>query len=825
MTTPYLYKFLGLFGSVLFSETAIEIILKVYDRKPPALPVVIAGGIIGLIVCMVVVYYWQVHEINSLVGCYVTGRKLKSIDGPSAYSFGLAPFYKYYRQRPIDDEIRNHLRVSHGVVILGKPSSGKTRAAIEAIAGSDENAKILAFLDPGRLDPDRIEKIILPRMFVLFPKPDLVLFIDRAEKFGERPFNDLFIRLRDQCSDITIVATCRSGADAKVLSEGDLGTLLRDLPRVEVGPLDAQSAADIYSHVLKDKPPPLTLDATLPGLILRGSGEFQNRYEGLPHERRRVITALSLAAACGDNPCDPQFFKEILQRVLGQDVADLKNTLAEMQSDYIVALDGKGKIAVQNDEWFFSDFASYYRSVHAYMEDLGKVESLLQESGDADRLLQLGLTYFGRFREFDAARRALVASLQTKKSTFAYTSLARVYMWLKEAEKARDAILEAVEATTDPNKKALALVAFADEVLYNVNDREKAEGWYAQALQYATDPATVATINWRIADSLAALKRYAEAEPIYRDHLAAAKSLEKGPTAARLFLCMIAQDRVAEARMFLREKWSGLTRGERLALVLAVFANAEGFFPDAPSLNERTWRAVWDEYRDLARAQADSIVIFADTCLCGGFLAPAIAAYLFTLENADQYRLDPRTVALLLVNTGAAFRDLLDFGSAREAFDRAKSVAEKAALEDVLGCVIAGLADCDLMGQDRVADAKRQYEEALKLGTQGKDGLTTTWAHMGLGDVANANSDWSLAKKEHSSMQLIGNSVSGYSRNCLGLARACFELGEFDDAKYFIETGIASSARLDYRFRQNQFLELRELVAAAQGESSAPHVR
>ena len=178
---------------------------------------------------------------------------------------------------------------------------------------TDPEAYILSFTSPHLLTPDKIREIFLPCFFIFFAKPALILLIDDARLFAHCPFVELCARLRQQCSRISIIVTCRTGVDEKMLIEGELPQLAHGLRRVELGALDSQDRIDIYSHVWNENPGRLGVDLSLPGLIISGPEGMRETYAQLPSRSKRVITALGLARACGAEACERAFLDEILK--------------------------------------------------------------------------------------------------------------------------------------------------------------------------------------------------------------------------------------------------------------------------------------------------------------------------------------------------------------------------------------------------------------------------------------------------------------------------------------------------------------------------------
>ena len=817
--SPYAFKITALVGGWASMSTVISI-YTVYKEQQPLLPFLLIGVTVFMLFAYVFLYYSQISEIDKLVGIYVRARNFKRVDDFLVRAFRLHPYFQYYGKRPEDGEIRTKLKDNGGVVILGKPYSGKTRAALEAIWETHPRAFVLSFLSPNGMTPEAIRDIVLPSFFIFFRKPKVVLFIDDAQKYSGSPFAELFARLHNQCSQFYIVATVRTGFNARLGEDAELRHALSGIARVELGPLSAQTAYEIRSNVWKEGSGPLTDDISLPGLIMSGPREMRERYDDLPAKLRRIITALRLAAACGAIVCERSFLLDILREVLSQDIVEVESMIVDLEKRYILRVDGKDNVSVQHDEYFQSDYRDFYSTHLFFKKDLKKVQALLVAGSNSSRLLQLGLYYWNSLQDFGAARSALEASMRCGPSALGYASLARLYLCLGEPEIARSAINSAVETTKDLNIKAVIITVFAYEILFKMGDGATALGWYTVAMQHATDPLTSGEILVRQADCHVRLKRFSEAEPIYRSYLTNSPLTEKNHATARLFLSIVAQDRASEAQELLRQAWSAMPEDGRLALTLSVLENAEGFFPDMASYRDGASNAVWREYRDRAlkllgrERVCEALVMFGDSCLSGGFLTPAVTCYGFIIDRASELQVERHSLVGTMINLGAALRDRQMLSEARKTFSLAKALAQQdSAMKGLAGSAIAGLADCDLLEEHPVSLAEAQYHEAMRLGKESGNEVTVGWVQMGLGDIDIINRDFVNAKKNHGAPWLIPKSVSGQSRISLGLARACFGLSEFDDAELYVGSGIALTLRIDYRFRQKQFLKLKERLA------------
>src|ERR1700683_882936 len=160
--SPYAFKTARLVGGAVFSVSAIESIFKISNAGQEVSPILLLCLAAGGLAAYVIFYFWQISEIDKLIGIYVHARTLRRISEPLARALRIHPYHRYYAKRPADDDIRENLKANDGVVILGLPFSGKTRAALEAITETHPVAHVISFTSPDRMTLETIKEIVLP---------------------------------------------------------------------------------------------------------------------------------------------------------------------------------------------------------------------------------------------------------------------------------------------------------------------------------------------------------------------------------------------------------------------------------------------------------------------------------------------------------------------------------------------------------------------------------------------------------------------------------------------------------------------------------------
>lgn len=113
------------------------------------------------------------------------------------------PHKEFYFSRAEDELISNALADKKNVLIIGRPLSGKTRAAYQALIAQKRPYDVII----PRLENIDLEKYSLPAHFC-FWRPKLI-FIDDLHRFVEQQNFQYLFEIADR-KKITIVSTCRS---------------------------------------------------------------------------------------------------------------------------------------------------------------------------------------------------------------------------------------------------------------------------------------------------------------------------------------------------------------------------------------------------------------------------------------------------------------------------------------------------------------------------------------------------------------------------------------------------------------------------------------
>ena len=153
---------------------------------------------------------WQ--RLSVAFGLCMPVANLKSPSPKLALELYLGEYRPFYLAREEDAMARKHLQEKSGLLVIGRPLSGKTRMALEAMLAVVPDGILLRFTGPQRLA--KLDALVIPRVSINGKKerPSLVVFFDDIDKFDGAPFDELIDRLYPQVSKLYVVATCQSGA-------------------------------------------------------------------------------------------------------------------------------------------------------------------------------------------------------------------------------------------------------------------------------------------------------------------------------------------------------------------------------------------------------------------------------------------------------------------------------------------------------------------------------------------------------------------------------------------------------------------------------------
>jgi predicted acylesterase/phospholipase RssA/tetratricopeptide (TPR) repeat protein len=753
----------------------------------------------------------------SALGLCIRTAELKAPPAPMIPLLHIGEYLPFYMRREQDDLAERHLADS-GVLIVGRPLSGKTRMALQAAAAVVPDGLLLRVSGPERLL--NLGALDVPYIDVggKQVRPVLVLFFDEIARFDHASVDDLIERLAPQVEKLYVVATCNTGNVQRVFASASLRHLTTGLlsmrHMVEIPPLTLLQAAQIEKEVWKIHPGrDLGLDRTEIGVILLGAWAVRPSYASLPVEAKRILRSLFLCEQV-TSPCPSDLLRTMDGRLAETDaVGSFERTLANLIETDIVHRDESLRLSIVSQEHKESIYSEHYQVVAVLKNDLSMLSNALEAHRDWAQLTSLGVYFADRLGDLGEARRVLERSLGIARHVDTLVALSLILARDGAKEAADGALEESLKALVEPDRQANQLIRFGDE-LYVRHDRARAVHHYQRARALAELPATVLAATFRAADTQLFGGEPELAESIYRALIEQASDASKALAEARLIVSLVAQHHFGEAA---REAHMQLDRrkgDERQSFAMSMLESGENLFVDdrLGELRRIAWEAFRDTNAELART--DDFLGFADNLLTLGYLSAAKLIYR-ELGHEDALREDSSQHVRLLNNLATCHLYLRELGEARPLFDQALEILnkQKSAKPYVIAASEDGLVVCDIY-ERKFASAKIRCDALLKLGEDAENETVKVWARVCMGEIAWLQGDTRAAAEQFFALRALPNSLETLARADLGLARVNLHLRRLDNADVHVARGLATCVRRDYAWLRTEFETLRGELSA-----------
>jgi tetratricopeptide (TPR) repeat protein len=782
--------------------------------------------VIGLLLVTSVTYsyYNAVGELRDLAGFYRAVGQLKRDAKNTFEDLGVKTYLDYYRVRSDDAATRGKLKEKRGVLVVGKPLSGKTRAAIEAINATRPNAFLLRF-DSESFTDERIDKVVIPCLLVFLRKPEVVLFFDNIDTLDLNLIDKLIRRLADQTSSLYVVSTCDSGRKELRVRPLQQGTRPYLFEPVYLDALSKEISNEIFAEVWKERGFPLLADLSLPGYIVSGSNPVLGKVRSLSEEDKKVIQALRLAACCGVLECEEKLFWGILEDVLDSRPQDRPALLGRFIDEGMILIQnprGSAKrVLIQHTSYL--DEA--YDDLRQFRLDLAALADWLFGQRDAQRMAALGSHHWNVLFDSSSARKVYeqLDKLDVPESSY-LLALAALHAEQGESKLETEMLNRALALSSKPVEQAQTLVSHGDSLLYRLLRPADAIGYYNRAYELigqSGDATTLELIIRRTGDTLLVNRQYAEAEPYFRQWLAGAKADDLLDASERLALSLVGQGKNGDADQTLRHLWTDLPRDKRIDRALLLLDNSEGCLADPGPVRAISQLAL-DCFIAGANAapelktRGEEIVLFGYHLLSSGFLQASELTHTYLIK-ASELNLDRENRSAVWINLGLTLYLLGHAEAARKAQEKALSIAsDSPKLGHLVAGAEAGLGDYKLL-IDGSKEAKEHYERALHLAEKSDDTNIVNWAHLGLGEVALAEKNYEEAEQHFLMLDVIINSYQQYMRIWLGMARVRIHLKQWEEAESFLTRGLSLRKRRDFTLRREEFQKEFESLPKAKG--------
>ncbi|MGH9761686.1 MAG: hypothetical protein ACREAC_12735, partial [Blastocatellia bacterium] len=231
----------------------------------------------------------QLQAIQEKVFCYKSTTALR----PSDIVSSAAWYNDYFLPRSAVETAVDLLTSHRGVLLLGVPLIGKTRCAFEALK------KLKGHHVLGLAPDNKTEDIKLPRSWIV-RKPGLILLLDDIDRLvGRFTPDSLYKQLERQSRSVTVLATCRSGQEHKLIGRdqafGSFVSLNMTEVRVEqlTKPEERIVASQFAAEWSPDK-----YNGT-PGAIVLGIDKMRVRLDGANQDVKTLMRSLCLMRKAG----------------------------------------------------------------------------------------------------------------------------------------------------------------------------------------------------------------------------------------------------------------------------------------------------------------------------------------------------------------------------------------------------------------------------------------------------------------------------------------------------------------------------------------------
>lgn len=201
-----------------------------------------------------------------------------------------------------DSEIRDALKASKDIILLGRPGAGKSHAALQNIRQLFPRWTILA---PAKHMFHEAFEVKIPRRKYILLLDDVNEFVDSLE--GGVNVLDVVQALRSQAKELIVVATLRSTnpeyalrGDTKIFGRWE-PIVLPDWTREQAEALACVQGRDLSGW-----------DGT-PLSIKQPTREMLSRYETAPHETKCVLRAFKMLRHFGIKPVERELARVVYQ--------------------------------------------------------------------------------------------------------------------------------------------------------------------------------------------------------------------------------------------------------------------------------------------------------------------------------------------------------------------------------------------------------------------------------------------------------------------------------------------------------------------------------
>ena len=728
------------------------------------------------------------------------------------------PFYSYYvpeALRRLFDDVKERLKTSEDVLIIGQPLAGKTRMALEAIRAVLPNYNVL---EPNPNEIDRLSDKEIPHFFPLFCKPRVVLWLDDLEQYAKPKLEAFVRRFEIETASLLIVATCHLEEFFRVEDAGeDLGQI-RDYRLGKpfmIPPLQDGDILEFVSNVESEQPLKIEEHDGTIGSVVHEISLVLRRFNLLDNTSRSIMRVLLLCLNAGILEVEERFLRKCCEEILGVKLDEWKLRKALSKLDQSGFTERENGVKASHNIYLSDRFQKIKRS--ELRDELTKLVSLLAEEQLSEKLIHLASSFEYGFQDYETAEIILkratkiapgvpqghigCAGLRLRRAKFEKMldpdRPRRVERHIVEAEKELNEGLTLIEGVYDRVKLELE---FGDILLLHLEQAERAGEFYQRANNDL---------------ELASVRLTGRGVPTEPTEGLLWRTLQKWSRA------LILQREFAQARDLLNQLYSHAPEDIDVVTSLIVVEIATGNWPIVDPLVDSLFGAqtpqgseheralelfVYLDHLGLAQAKPKILELLKKQLirsipdtelpdfleqLCVNIWATGRLGLCLTVAEwfcARAQTDDHRAEALQIIAN--CYRDMEQPQEANKYYEMLQQFCHEKELKGVwCAAAIAGRADCALAANN-LEQARKLYMEANEVPHGTEDTGLIVWTSIGLGDVFNRSGALTEAEACYLKAARYSWEHSGHSFLTVGLGEVYEKKEKWHEAEIWYALGL-----------------------------------
>ncbi|MBI1955138.1 MAG: tetratricopeptide repeat protein, partial [Acidobacteria bacterium] len=324
-------------------------------------------------------------EFSHRVPLFVRSKSLQP------HHFDLAGYYEYYHRQPEYRKAQDMVQTQGRLLILGRPSGGKTRMAFEV-------AKALRSYWVLRLpvDFENWESLHVPHVGWLY-RLHLLWFVDDLDKHVAKTDIACSERVLSQQCSLKLIATCRSGQElADVNKNQSMRSFVESLKSVTITCRDFTGAELLELARKTGRPAKASLYDKTPGSVTLGLKTMSERLQNAALLAQQIMRAMFLLRQTYIFEAESQLVQETVTQIYGQTPTALE---FEFSVSWLVdnhfLRQSNPKLRPLHDVYLARDFLPYYgEQDSSFTTDLELLGPVVEAHGTGGELNSLGI-YWG----------------------------------------------------------------------------------------------------------------------------------------------------------------------------------------------------------------------------------------------------------------------------------------------------------------------------------------------------------------------------------------------------------------------------------------------